>query len=309
MTPAFLLHADDIGLSPCITTSILRSIDEGYVRSVSLICNGTAFEEAVAALAARPEVRVSLHLNLLEGRPLSGAGDIPLLLDAHGQLAATFQKLARLWVQGDDGQRAALNDQIDCELSAQITRGRTALAAAGRAPEPLRIDSHTHVHALGFVLDAVLNGPESHRIGYVRVPCEPWHTSRSSGDWRSVMGLNSVKWALLKRLSAPMRSKLSARGIAFNPGFLGILHTGRMTVSAIEAGIAASIKSLEQASLGDGGPVEVLLHPGKAGRQEEDQWSRRPELWSYYRAANRDLEGQTARNIGQAPVAANFTGA
>lgn len=301
MALTFLLHADDIGLSRGITESILGSIDEGYVRSVSLICNGTAVGEAVRALAERPGVRVSLHLNLLEGPPLSDPAEIPLLVDAEGQLSATFQRLVRLWVQGDDRQRGALREQMRREFSAQLRRGSDALRAAGRPAELLRIDSHTHIHALDFVLDAALDCVVPGEIGYVRLPCEPWHIGGSAGEWRTAIGRNCVKWALLRRLSARMIPKLEARGIGFTPRFLGVLHTGRMTVPAIEAGGAACIASLKGTSWNTGDPIEVLLHPGKADDLEKAQWAARPELWAYYRSANRDLEAATARSIGHCP--------
>lgn len=308
MAPKFLLHADDIGLSCGITKSILRSIDDGYVRSVSLICNGAAFEEAVRAIAERRHIRVSLHLNLLEGRPLCDPREIPLLVDAQGQLTATFQKLVRLWLQGDRRQRAALKKQIGRELSAQILRGSNALRVAGRPAEPLRIDSHTHIHALDFVLDAVLDHVAPDQIGYVRVPYESWHLGGGPGDWRSVAGLNSLKWALLNRLAARMMPKLITRGIAFNPRFIGVLHTGRMTVPAIEAGVGACMRSLKAETGNIGGPIEVLLHPGKADDREDAHWASRPELWDYYRSAQRDMEGQTARSIGHSPVIDSFIG-
>lgn len=304
MAPRFLLHADDIGLSPGITATIVSAIDEGSVRSVSLISNGTGFDDAVRALAARPHVRVSLHLNLLEGRTLSAPSDIPLLVDAEGNLASTFGGLVRLWFGGGARQRAQLGEQMQREFAAQISRGREALRAANRPDDHLRIDSHTHIHALGFVLDAVLACCSSDQIAYVRVPREPWHIGGGPGDRSTAVGLNTVKWGLLNSLSRSMTGKLEARSIAFNRGLLGVLHTGRMTVSAIEAGIGAVLQAEGQRRGGaqDGEPVEVLLHPGKALASEASQWRGRPELWTYYRSGNRDLEAQTARDVGTSPL-------
>lgn len=311
MAQTFVLHADDIGLSPGITASIVRSIDEGSIRSVSLICNGVAVEEAVAALMARPAVRVSLHLNLLEGWPLSNPQDIPLLVDAEGRLAATFKRLVGLWLGGDARKRTAVCEQMKREFAAQISRGCAALAAAGRPVDALRIDSHTHIHALGFVLDAILACPGSQRISYVRVPREPWHIGRRAGDAKALLrDANIVKWGVLNHLSRGMIRKLDARGIAFNCAFLGVLHTGRMTVSAIEAGVEAVLGAWPKELPRDAEPVEILLHPGKADPSEADQWQGRPELWAYYRSEDRDREAQTARDVKSSPLlSAHFGGA
>lgn len=307
MNPTFSLHADDIGLSPGITEKIVKAIDEGLVRSVSLIVNGTGLDEAVRALALRPDVRVSLHLNLLEGAPLSSPADIPLLVDDEGRLASPFERLVRLWFTGDARQRAQLSDQMQCEFASQISWGREALRAAGRPADRVRIDSHTHIHALGFVLDAALAccGPDE--IAYVRVPREPWHIGASRADRQSALGLNIIKWGLLNRLSRFMMIKLEGKGIAFNPAFLGVLHTGRMTVPAIEAGIGSILKSRHRdGGIDDGEPVEVLLHPGKARVDEIEQWRGRPELLAYYLSGNRDLEGETAREVSASPLGKYF---
>ncbi|CFX34744.1 protein of unknown function [Candidatus Filomicrobium marinum] len=310
MVPRFILHADDIGLSRGITRSIVAAIDEGGVRSVSLICNGLAFDEAIDALAVRPHVRVSLHLNLLEGQPLSAAGEVPLLVDGEGALSTTFQDLVRQWIAGDLVKKQALSEQIKREFTAQLVRGGAALAALHRPVDQLRIDSHTHIHALGFVLDAVLASRSAVDVGYVRVPREPWHLSPGVDNLKTTLGLNTVKWGVLNRLAGSMTGKLQAADIRFNPAFLGVLHTGAMTVPAIEAGVAASLRSLQRAA-GDHGEeaVEVLLHPGKATAAEEDKWRRRPELRAYYRSPHRDLEAQTARELVRSEVfAAYFEG-
>lgn len=302
MGPAFSLHADDIGLSPGITAAIVKSIEEGAVRSVSLIVNGTGVDEAVRALSDWPDVRVSVHLNLLEGNPLSAPGNIPLLVDGEGKLATTFGRLMRLWFEGDRRRRVQLSEQMSREFAAQIGRGRAALKATGRPADRLRIDSHTHIHALGFVLDAVLACCSPGEIAYVRVPREPWHIGKGPRDWRAALGVNAVKWGLLNNLSRNMVRKLEARGIAFNPGFLGVLHTGRMTVSAIEAGIRAIQRTPWHEGCAVGGdPIEVLLHPGKARPEERDQWRERPELFSYYSSVNRDLEAKTTRDLSALP--------
>ena len=303
MAMTFLLHADDIGLSPGITRAIVRAIDEGFVRSVSLIANGTGFDEAIVALKARPSVRVTLHLNLLEGEPLSAPGDIPLLVDVEGRLAATYENLVQMWATGGAGRRHALREQMQREFSAQIAHGWAALETAGIAGERLRIDSHTHIHTLPFVLDAVLACPTPRPIGYVRVPREPWHVSPSPEDRAMLLGLNPVKWALTNALSRRMAAKLENRGIAYNRAFVGVLHTGRMTVTAVEAGVRAMLKA-EANGGGRGGsePVEVLVHPGNADPEEQGQWRGRPELWAYYNSPHRALEARTAREIGASPV-------
>ena len=296
MALRYLMHADDIGLSSGITRSIGAAIDEGLVRSVSLIVNGSALEEAKESLLARPDVRVSVHLNLLEGQPLSGADRVPLLVGEDGQLAATFQKLTRLWLAGGRAGRVALKKQIGLEFSAQINR---AIDALGGRLDRLLVDSHTHIHALPFVLDVLLGQDYQRPIDYVRLPREPWHVSLNPDDRSTVFGANLIKHMLLNRLSVSMEAKLKARGIAYNPLMLGVLHTGAMSPSAIKAGIA-SCENVAVARRGrtfmEADPVEVLLHPGRAEESEHEFWRGRPDLWAYYRSQAREKEFETSQD-------------
>lgn len=295
----YIMHADDIGLSPGITRSILGSIDEGHVRSVSLIVNGWGLDEAVEGLKAGPNVRISLHLNLLEGVPLCGADCVPLLIGADGRLNATFQRLFWLWARGGQAGRDELVRQIGLEFAAQVALG---LRVLGDRLGRLRIDSHTHIHALPFVMDAILSMGGASKIEAVRLPREPWHVSSVRADRSWMFGANIVKHLLLNRLSATMATQLAARGISHNPMMLGVLHTGGMTRSAIEAGVAACEKralgrSMEASTDNDCEPVEVLLHPGRADPSEIEFWKGRPDLWAYYSSEAREKELLTAQDV------------
>ena len=123
------VHADDIGISRGVTDAIVRCIDHGAVRSVSLIPNGVDFDHAVEALRARTDVAVSVHLNVIEGRALTGGR----------QLRLTF-----------GGLLARVPSFVAEEFAAQVKRVREALP--GRA---LRLDSHGHVHHIPAVFRIV----------------------------------------------------------------------------------------------------------------------------------------------------------
>jgi len=66
-----IIHADDCGLSAGITNAIVACYDGGWLRRTSVIVNGDGWQHAVEELRRRPNLAVSLHLNLFEGRPLS----------------------------------------------------------------------------------------------------------------------------------------------------------------------------------------------------------------------------------------------
>lgn len=277
------LHADDLGLSHGINSGILTAIDHGFVTSVSVMVNGYATDEAVAAIAARPRLRVSLHLNLLEGYPVAPREDVPLLLGADGKLAASFAGLAVEWSVGGRAKRLSLAEQLRHELGAQID---TARRLFGDRLSPLRVDGHTHIHALPCVTDALLDVlPADDRV-VVRVPAERFHRPVGGG----LAGLTPsglAKHALLRHLSRRLTRRLAARGHATGGAFVGVLNTGRMTPEAVAAGVAAQGVASSQNG-------EVLVHPGGAGAGEALFWDGRPELWRYYRSPWRARERETA---------------
>jgi len=143
-----VITADDIGMTRGITDGILRCVDRGAVDSVSLLANGRDFEHAASELRRRPQVRVGVHVNLVEGAPLSAPASVALLVGPCGRFTQSF---GSLWLHGlkrRSRQREELAAQIEQETRAQIKAVRAAVG--GR---PLHIDSHRHVHMIPWVLD------------------------------------------------------------------------------------------------------------------------------------------------------------
>ena len=68
-----IFHADDYGLSKGITDNILLCHDQGILHRVSLMANGYAYDYACEELLQRPNLTGCVHLNLIEGEPLTKA--------------------------------------------------------------------------------------------------------------------------------------------------------------------------------------------------------------------------------------------
>src|SRR5262245_21581599 len=164
------VHADDLGVSRGVTDGILRCVDEGPVEGVSVIANGGAFDYAIAALRARPRLAVSVHLNLIEGRPLTPVGELDLLVDAQGLLRHRFTSLWRAHALATPATRKRLEGQVRAEFRAQAARVRAALG-----PDvPLRLDSHMHVHHIPFVCRIVTDLCIDLRAAGMRLVREPF---------------------------------------------------------------------------------------------------------------------------------------
>ena len=200
MSLTILLSADDFGLTEGISRSILEAHDEGAVNGVSILANGHFFDEAVAEARRRPGLRLSVHLNLVEGTALSHPGPLR-------------HSFASLW-RAKGGIRP--------ELDAQVRRVADAI---GRAPDGL--DGHRHAHMIPGVFECVVDLAEEFRIPYVRL-------SEGRGPWRPGGALKRV---VLNHLARRNRPLLEGRNISTCDAFLGVLHGGPMTTEAVRSGL------------------------------------------------------------------------
>ena len=86
--------ADDYGLNDISSMHIQQCIDEGALNKVSVFPN---FEKVdLHKLLNNKNIRISLHLNLVEGKCMADADEINLIADKNGDLKHTFGGLLKL---------------------------------------------------------------------------------------------------------------------------------------------------------------------------------------------------------------------
>lgn len=151
--------ADDAGMDRERNRGILRACREGAVRAVSVIANGPAVEDLAdrfAGFTGAPWPDVGLHLNLTEGRALSGP--IDGLTDASGDF---LDDKRAVW-------RAGLAEVIDAAAVERETRAQLGrLCALGL--QPTFANGHQHVHLLPGVREGLAAALDDHRqIAWVR---------------------------------------------------------------------------------------------------------------------------------------------
>lgn len=126
-----LVNADDFGMHPGVDSAVVEAFDHGIVTSCSLMVPGSSAAEAIAILAARPELPFGVHLTLVRDSvalpwvPVAGREAVPTLVDDTGHL--------QLAARADEFLARARPDEVEVELRAQI---RTVLDA-GLAPTHL----------------------------------------------------------------------------------------------------------------------------------------------------------------------------
>ena len=282
------VHADDFGVSRGVTDGILRCIDEGPVEGISIIANGTAFDHAVAALASRPKIALSVHLNLVEGRPVTPAAELDLLVDAEGLLRNGFLSLWWAHARATSTARARLEAQVRAEFYAQATKVRRAV---GR-DVPLRLDSHGHLHHIPFVFRIVADLCRDLPATGMRLVREPAFVLPRARGRHTLSGF--AKHALLNVLARRHRAATQARGVSVDDWVVGILLTGRMSSDAMDAALhrIRARAGNNHAAVS----VEIIFHPGGAPPGEQALWVRYPELVDYYSSPWHHFESEALRS-------------
>ena len=231
MTRQLSLCADDFGCSESVDRAILQLVARRRLTEVSCIVNLPRWPGAVQELLALPAVaagvvRLGLHFNLTEGRPLSAAlrwhwpqlPSLPRLL-----MLAPLRLLPR----------AALRD----ELRAQLASFGDAVGAS-----PAHLDGHQHVHHLPVIRDGVLDELSSRPALRVR------HTGCLPGP-----GFGFKRRVIMATGGSVLGRALVRRGRHANTALLGVYDF-------LDPDYRAHMQRWLAAAPADGGLI--FCHPG-----------------------------------------------
>ncbi len=212
--------------------AVERAHREGVLSAASLMVAGAAAGEAVALARRLPDLRVGLHLTLLDGAPASAPRDIPDLVDRQGRLRADIVGLAFTLLKPDARR------QLRREIAAQFE----AFRKTGLALDHVNAHRHFHVHPL--VAGEVIAACREHGVTALRAPCEPASVVARIGGARPAAAI-VAPWAALLRKRA-RRAGLTAPDAVF-----GLRWSGAMTAARLTALLAQLPPGL----------VEIYTHP------------------------------------------------
>lgn len=266
---AFLFTADDAGASVEVNEAIRRACTEGHVNSVAFLVNLTDFEDARERIA--PVVRErSVHLNLVEGRPLALDPSSPLV-DRDGWFAHQSTGLLSTYYRASSSTRARIAADTRKEIAAQLTAFGTVFDG------PIAVDSHQHVHMFPFVLPQVLAAADTIGATISRLR---WPVERV--PLRRCIGGGAVKASVLSAM-ARSGARLVPSSIPRTSAFCGVVDTGRMTADVARA-FVTRVSGLPQDEV-----AELLIHPG-GGDTVTEAWERSPSLRAFYTSPWRQRE-------------------
>ena len=274
------LHADDLGMNCGVTDGIMHGFRQGLLTSASLLSNAPDAQRALRLwkelledqAAARLPLHgwrarledplssfdLGVHLNLTQGRPLTGKDYPGELLDQSGRFPGVFALFARLKRHG-----VRLCGRIQTELARQVE------FLLDHGVQPTHLNGHQYIELLPVVADFVPQLMSRYDIRVVRVADE-----RSLLRSALVQSHSPLAWILarLKQIFARrFHRRMEQLDVHYPAELHGTAHAGRIDMPLMRLFLGSS--GGEPA-----GPVEIVLHP--AMQADADQADDSADGWS-----------------------------
>jgi hopanoid biosynthesis associated protein HpnK len=229
-----VLTADDFGLSHSVNEAVEQAHRTGTLHAASLMVAGAGAADAVRRARTLPNLRVGLHLVVIEGPAVLPPSDIPDLVDARGQFPSNQLGL---------GINYFARPRVRRQLAAEIRAQFAAFAATGLALS--HADAHKHMHLHPTVGRLMLEIGREFGLSRVRVPAEPPAVLARCGTRAGGGGHALYHWSRL------LRRRVRAAGMTTTDHCFGIAWSGHMTNERLTR-LMADVPS---------GTSEIYFHP------------------------------------------------
>jgi chitin disaccharide deacetylase len=224
-----IINADDYGACDAVNAAVEELALAGLLGGVSVLTNGSRRDSAITFLRDHPHISAGVHLNLIEGQPMSAPIKVAALLDRDGQFLNRSRLLIR-WAW----HPLAISRAVEMEWRAQIE----FLLQAG-----LRLthaDSHQHLHAFPPAFRIAVKLCQEYGIPALRLPRE-----------RNQIAARTLTATALNANVAIARRTISSASLHHNDHFLGFKRAGGYGLTEL----------LEDLSSLQNGVTELALHP------------------------------------------------
>ena len=266
---------------------IKQCVDEGFLNKVSVFPN---IERAnLEDILKNKSVRVSLHLNLVEGRCMADRDELNLIAKKNGDFKHTFGGLFKLNLF----HKKKLEAQLYKEIKAQVLYWKSSLPQS----VPFCIDSHQHTHMIPAVFRALIKVLREEEIDleYMRIPAEPLLPYiKTPSLYFTYNPINIIKQWLLKILWLINKKTLKNYKIPTSY-FFGILFSGKMDERRVSK-ILPKYKKLAEKNKMD---IEVLFHPGYIDKSETGFKNKNIVFEKFYLSETRKTEFDSVMKISE----------
>lgn len=239
--PGYLIvTADDFGLAEEVNEAVEIAHRHGILSAASLMVAGPAAEDAMRRARRLPNLRVGLHLVLLEEKPVLPPGQITGLVDHSGRMRRDLVRLAF-----DLARSERLRSQMRNEIEAQFA---TFLGTGLRLDH---VDVHKHYHLHPLVGREVIAMARRFGARAIRVPLEPFDVIQCVEN-RNITAA-SLAFGCCARW---LRSRARHAGLFAPDAVFGLAWSGEFTADRL----LSLLRHLPR------GAVEIYMHPATEDR-------------------------------------------
>jgi hopanoid biosynthesis associated protein HpnK len=230
-----IVTADDFGLDGAVNEAVEIAHTQGILTCASLMVAGRAVGDAVKRARKLPDLKVGLHVVLVEGRPVLPPGVVPDLIGPDGRFRTDMAGAGF-----DMFFRSHVRRQLMAEVSAQFE----AYAATGLPLDHATAHKHFHLHPS--IAGAIVTAGRRFGLKAIRVPNEPRAPLRAAEPGARVNpAIVTGPWSHF------VRQRFRKAGLFMPTWVFGLRWSGAMTGPRLE-GILNNLP---------GGVSEIYLHP------------------------------------------------
>ena len=270
-----ILHADDFGLTKHSSDNILECFKHSLNRT-SIMPNGEAFDYAINKFRYTKNKELGIHLNIIEGKPVSDYHKIFDISDKNGFKNSFLSLILNYYLFGKR-KKQRIYEQVKHELKSQIKK-----VVLNLKPEfPIHIDSHQYIHCIPFISDIIIELSKDYNITSVRHPNELLMFKFDLHHIKNLFSVNIIKYFVLKILSRNLKYKLIKNNIGFNDYFIGVLFSNKLRKKDI-------IDFLNKLKFKKYSTIEILFHPGGISGDEDLRLNSNSA--EFYNSKNREFE-------------------
>ncbi len=277
--------ADDAGMSAESCKRIEKCVRHGALNKVSVFPN-TEMED-IKDYIPQGNITLGIHINLVEGRPVSAPDEVWMLVDDRGYFKYSFEGLFFLSVSPE---RREFERQISLEIKRQLQRWKIIFGDHAAA-----LDSHQHTHMIPVIFRALMRiiREENTDVNYIRFPVEPMMPYLCTPSlYFTYKPINLVKQWVLNFLGLINRCELKKSEIG-TALFMGILFSGKMDEKRVRRVLPHYFKLAAKQNK----DIELLFHPGYAEKGETVMDSNKKSFNKFYYSKGRRMEFAALRRL------------
>jgi len=234
-----IVTADDFGAAVEVNEAVEEGARKGVLRAASLMVAASGRDDAVMRAKKTPNLRVGLHLVLVEGRPVLPPATLPDLVTAEGLFRTDMARM---------GADIFFNPRVRRQLVREIEAQFDIFATTGLPLD--HVNTHKHYHLHPTIASLILQIGRCYGLRASRAPVEPRAILTAVDPVAAPPPAYVTEpWARL------VRARYRLAGVVMADQVLGLAWSGAMT-PARTAGIIRHLPD---------GISEIYLHPATAG--------------------------------------------